>query len=173
MLDLETLGNSAGCAIVSIGAVGFDRYGAQPPGSEFYRVINLESSMLQKMRIDAGTLKWWFKQSPEARAVFDELGGGLKNALIDFCDWYLTNQFNHLWAHGAAFDPPILESALTTVGLAVPWKFHLVRDTRTLFELIGCYPDRSKGVHHHALDDAKAQAVTVQQAFLKLNKTRK
>ena len=42
MIDLETMGNTPGCAIISIGAVEFSEEGL---GAEFYCTIDLEDSV--------------------------------------------------------------------------------------------------------------------------------
>src|SRR5688572_29962905 len=86
MLDLETLGTRPGCAILSIGAVAFDRHtGALGP--EFYMVVNRKSCEAKGLTQDQSTLDWWSRQSAEAKKVLAEAENapnGLGGALVQF-----------------------------------------------------------------------------------------
>lgn len=167
MVDLETMGTSAGCAIVSIGAVRFDpEKGAI--GSEFFRSIQLQSSLDSGLRVDGSTVIWWMQQSEEARKEIIIGTDLLAQSLMDFSRFFPED--GHLWGHGAYFDPPILEAAYRAVGVPLPWKFWNVRDTRTLFDVSRVYPERTKGIHHKALNDAKVQAEAVILAYRKLGR---
>lgn len=157
MLDLETLGTKPGCPIVSIGACTFDREGV---GDYFYRKIDISSTNL---KAEPETIKWWLKQSAEAREAFE---GGIphKRATDEFKVWWLDNGCRYVWSHGASFDPPVLTAAIDIA----PWKFWDIRDTRTLYELAGIQPDRKTGTAHNALDDAINQAKAAIGAINKL-----
>lgn len=172
MLDLETLGTKPGCAIVSIGACVFNAEGVQ---GKFYRAINIITTGLA---LDPGTVVWWMGQSAEARAVFSDTARVTTfEALANFKNWWVDNELKYLtdghfvWCHGATFDAPILEAAYASVGQKAPFKFFNVRDTRTLYALADVYPDRAKGTHHNALDDAVAQAEAAIKAYSALGKT--
>ena len=56
MIDLETLGRRAGCAILSIGAVAFDL--KQGLGEEMYVVVNRQSCNAAELHEDLSTLDW-------------------------------------------------------------------------------------------------------------------
>lgn len=161
MLDLETLGNSAGCAIVSIGACRFSQEGIDP--AAFYTVVELGSDPLGV--IDPGTVLWWMGQSEEARAVFKSGARvPMRQALTDLRAW--AKGSTYLWCQGANFDAPILEAAFKRMEVSNPWRFYNVRDTRTLYQLAGVEVIRSAG-HHNALNDAVDQS---QAAIVALNK---
>ena len=64
MLDLETLGTSPGCIILSIGAVFFDKNGL---GQEFYQTIDVQSSIDAGLTMSGGTFKWWMGQQGAVR----------------------------------------------------------------------------------------------------------
>lgn len=169
MMDAETMGNRAGCAMVSLGAVEFDESGYF--GRTFYRVIDLQSCLDQGLFVEGSTVNWWLKQGDEARqSILANPDGtkpeSLNKVLLDFSDWLPRGA--RLWAHGATFDPPIIEAAYKAAGLFLPWKFRDVRDTRTIYELAGVKIDRDPNTYHHALDDAKAQASGVQASWIKL-----
>jgi len=170
MLDLETLGTKPGCAIVSIGACVFDVDGVH---DKFYRAINVTKKFgLQPLALDPGTVSWWMGQSPEARAVFsDPERVSTYDAILDFKNWWITQAplnlhvAEFLWCHGATFDAPILEAVYNAIDDVPPFKFYNVRDTRTLYALADVYPDRAKGTHHNALDDAVGQAEAVIKSY--------
>jgi len=157
MLDLETVGTSAGCGILSIGASTFD-------GKEkFYERIDPASSRIY-LREDIGTLRWWNSQD---RQLKEEAFGGTKElvAVLDsFHDWFrsLNNKDykqTFVWGNGADFDLPILGWAYLRVNRPIPWHTYNGRCYRTLKNLmphVKAPPRASK--KHHALDDAIYQA---------------
>jgi hypothetical protein len=159
MLDLETLGRSAGCVVLSIGAVRFDmEKGLQ---EEFYRVIDLDTSLAAGLKVEPETVAWWFQQEPEARKVLLEaMNGtacGLRTALQDLQEFLKPDDL--IWGNGATFDNAIVVAAAEAVNLPRPWSYRNDRCFRTLRSL---YPDvnwpQTTGILHHALDDAKTQA---------------
>lgn len=176
MLDLETLGTKPGCAVVSIGACVFDMGGVH---DKFYRPINVTKQFgFRKLALDAGTVSWWMGQSEEARAVFvDPARVSTYDAIVDFKNWWITkaplnlHDGEFLWCHGATFDAPILEALYNWIDDVPPFKFYNVRDTRTLYALANVYPDRAKGTHHNALDDAVSQAEAAIKAHEALGRT--
>lgn len=176
MLDLETLGTKPGCAIVSIGACVFNMDGVQ---EKFYNIIDVTKPFGRRhLALDPSTIVWWMNQSQEARAVFaDKDRVSTYEAITGFRNWWVDKELKYLsdahyiWCHGAGFDAPILESAYDAIGHTAPFKFYNVRDTRTLYALTIISPNRSKGTHHNALDDAIAQAEAVIAGYKALGKT--
>jgi len=172
MLDLETLGTKPGCSIASIGAVSFDPI-AGSIGAKFLARISLQSCDDAGLHMDAKTVHWWMQQSEKARAnTFFGERTTLERAIFAFGGWWHDNAGpdTKLWAHGATFDPGIMEAAYLAIGEAVPWKFNLVRDTRTIFDVSGVDVNiyRDPDSHHSALKDAEAQAHAVIAAYEKL-----
>jgi hypothetical protein len=168
MVDLETFGSTPGSVVVSIGAVGFDPVGGQL-GEGFYALIDPASCAAAGLTLDPATVSWWLRQSDAARSALT--GGGdvsLRCALEAFAGWWRRHGFTCFWGHGANFDEPLLGAAYRACGLRTPWKYSASRCTRTLFDLAGVQPDRAEGVHHNALDDARAQAIAAMAAFHKL-----
>lgn len=168
MLDLETLGKTPGSVIASIGAVAFDPLaGAFRP--EFYAVVDRASCEAVGLEVDPDTLAWWARQSEEARSALAVDPMPLREALAAFTTWWREMEGERLWSQGANFDEPILAAAYRACGMAVPWKYHASRDTRTVYELAGVVVERGKGVHHNALDDALAQVDAVCRAHAHLH----
>jgi hypothetical protein len=169
MLDLETFGTRAGCAIRSIGAVVFDPY-SDEIGDRFYQNVTSESCRKSKLHFDPDTMNWWKQQSSEVQQVFDVNPVHLKMAIMTFNDWFRSSSAEFVWSHGAAFDPPVYEATCHAVGFKAPWNYRGVRDTRTLFELAGLKTEDLPftGMKHNALDDAIHQAKCVQEAMKRL-----
>ena len=69
MIDIETMGNKPGSAIVSIGAVMFDPKNWEDPDkkSKFYSTINLQSCLDCGLEVDGSMVYWWMQQSEDAR----------------------------------------------------------------------------------------------------------
>lgn len=168
MCDLETLATTPNAAILSLGAVTFD------PNSEeiyesFYKKICLDSLINFDHFIDDETIKWWGNQSKAAQdEAFSQDGRTdielVLNEFYKFCQGCTA-----FWSHGSSFDLVILEHYFRQIKKPAPWNFWQLRDTRTLFDL-GFDPEMPKDNLHHALEDARRQAIGVQNIFNKLNR---
>ena len=163
MVDLETLGRKAGCVIVAIGAVKFNRkLGIIDRDNTFYRAITVESAMRFGLHVDPGTLKWWMQQSPEAQAVFnDPAAVGIQQALVEFAEWVADDSDYDkikMWGNGASFDNSILSAAYEAVDIIQPWHFWNDRCYRTVKSDYPTVQMTRTGIYHHALDDAMTQA---------------
>lgn len=164
MVDIETLGTAPGSVTLSIGAVAFDPERGDL-GDEFYRVISIASSLRWRAAVDAKTVTWWKDRSPAAQAVvFEALAGGsdLSAVLGDFADW-LGRQHDpkalRLWGNGSDFDNVHLAAGYALVNQPLPWRFFNNRCFRTLKNLFPGREPKRVGEHHHALDDARHQAL--------------
>lgn len=165
MVDIETLGTHPGAVILSIGAVRFDD-GGVIEGTDFYRCIDVFSSLMAGLTIDRQTVEWWREQAPEARGPLLNAQHTLSDALSDFGRWLEGEP--RVWAKGPDFDLVLLQAAYNALGLQQPWAYRNARDVRTLLSLV---PPESIGttwIKHHALDDAKAQAEAVRGAYSRL-----
>jgi DNA polymerase III epsilon subunit-like protein len=162
-IDIETLGTTPGCIVLSIGACEFDDRG-EILGT-FHTHIDVEDSMNCGMHVDASTILWWLAQSKEAQdaitnacpCALDETLAKLQAAF----DW--TDK--RVWCNGAAFDFPILTAAHNKVGKKVPWAYYNEMDMRTLKGL--CTKAEwnqfkvAPTLKHDGLADAIAQAKTI------------
>lgn len=181
MLDLETLGTKPGCVILSIGAVVFDPFTRldltlppQQPAPDFYRNIDLFSSLMAGLEIEQATVEWWRGQSDEAKQAFTSSMSpySLRTALIHFSEWLTSVESSIddivVWAKSPSFDCAILRAAYRACGIATPWSFRNEADVRTAY-LLHDYkePKTGDGVKHNALDDAKFQANNVRAAIYK------
>jgi inhibitor of KinA sporulation pathway (predicted exonuclease) len=156
MVDLETLSTESNAAIVAIGAVLIDL----ERGSfvdKFYRVVDPESAIAAGGHVSGSTLKWWLKQSDEARHAIAEHGIPLKQALEVFSSWVPNKA--EVWGNGATFDNVVLTNAYNAVGLTRPWSYRNDRCYRTLKSLYPHVPVTYVGTAHNALNDAESQGM--------------
>ena len=169
MFDLETMSTDPRATILTLGAVKFDPF-TDEFFDEMYIRIDIEEQEKLGREIDPNTLEWWGKQDPEImmEAFSDDDRISLNEAMDQFhkfawgCD--------KVWSHGAVFDIVIIEDLLRQMGRTEPWKFWDCRDTRTLFDLAN--PDMPQSAKHNALEDAKRQAIGVQNVMRKLGRSR-
>ena len=170
MVDLETLGQRAGCQVLSIGAVAVDPVTGEL-GEEYYRVVKLGDDNFG-LHIDADTLSWWEKQHPKARKVLTQAKAvrgnrTLDKALVEF-NKYLA-QFGpkvvKIWGNGSDFDNAILIACYKATGVQNGWDFWNNRCFRTLKNLAPSIKQERIGTYHNALDDAKTQALHAIKIF--------
>jgi len=160
MVDLETLGNKSYSALLSIGAVEFD-INTGETGKEFYKIIDLQSSLDAGLKVNGDTFYWWLQQSQDARDEICKKGENLSKVLGDFTLYFnsLNNPEIQIWGNGSNFDIGLLEDAFEVCQLKIPWNFRHVRDVRTL---VSFNPKIKKnyqfnGIEHHPSDDCKHQ----------------
>lgn len=156
VLDIETTGTSPGCCILSIGAATTDRQ------YEFYQTIwHASQKEVYGLQDDYDTLRWWDKQSAEARNEAFSGTMGLVSALGKFSDWVqsLPAKDKFFWGNGSDFDQPILAYAYKAVDMKNPFGFNnrCYRTLKNLYPNVKA-PTDFEGIKHHALWDAKHEA---------------
>lgn len=171
MVDLETLGSTPGCVILSIGAVAFS---AEPPYLDegFYIVVNTEDCMAHYLSQEPDTVAWWDRQSEEARQVVGQARDTktsvpLRLALEKFNEYLGNNpRQTALWGNGSDFDNAILAVAYRMVAVESgdptfkpAWDHWNNRCYRTLKNLVRGPKLERVGTYHNALDDARSQAL--------------
>lgn len=170
MVDVESLGNTPGCQLLSIGAVWFDPMN-DAYGDELYIPIKCEKAM--GLHVDPDTVAWWAKQSDAARKVFSD---SRAISTIEACVAYQefvekgAGKGTYFWSHGASFDYPLLAAVFKAQGFTMIPPYWQSRCTRTIYDAAGIDSKRElaemrTGAHHNALDDARAQAKLVTKAF--------
>lgn len=170
MLDLETFSTAPNAAIVQIGACFFDPVSTEI-GDKFAANVNLASSLMLGLHVDPNTVEWWSNREHGHLMANPK---PLAFVVSMFRDWFLSGPDGkeaNIWSHGAAFDVPVLDSSYRACGIAVPWGYRHVRDTRTLFALaldLGWEKPDGKEPAHEGLADAVAQAILVQDAMKKV-----
>lgn len=164
MLDLETMGLDPNAAIISIGAVHFDKVTLH---SEFYTPVSLKSCMDLGLTTTQSTVDWWQRQSVEARMAWQtEDAPMLLDALSHLTQWLReigTEKEICPWGNGADFDLTILGSAHRALGVDPHWRYYNHHCFRTMKNMFRVADFPRVGTHHNALDDAKHQAVHLQR----------
>lgn len=158
MIDIETKGKKAGCAILSIGAVVFNRKTGRSVDT-FYANLDTDFQELVGFHVDQSTMDWWKEQPEQAWNQTQTDKESIIQVLGNLKKWFESHKCTKMWCQGASFDAPILEHAFATFGIEQPWKFWNVRDTRTAYDVTNFNRDSipREGTYHNALDDSLHQ----------------
>ncbi|RRO02432.1 3'-5' exonuclease [Pectobacterium aquaticum] len=180
MIDIEALGKKANAPIGSIGAVFFNPQTGEL-GEKFYCRVDFENDMLNGAVPDGDTIKWWLRQSSDARAeLISDDATPIWGALSAFSDWLTDHAESlgtlHVWANSPSFDCTILKTAFERTDIDVPWNYWNELDVRTMkevgFAIMNMTPflgtAETIGVKHNALDDAISQVALVSAVMSRL-----
>ena len=165
MIDLEGLATGPDTTILTIAAQAFDPFGTGHYDQHFYARVTLESQ--ENRAIDNGTIEWWANQPEHAR---EEAFGKqdripLDQALDELSKLIWRSKL--IWSQGPTYDMNILEHAYKSYGKPLPWKYYMVRDSRTVFSL---WPEQPIPLtSHHALEDCRRQISMLQNTLKYLN----
>jgi len=170
MLDIESLSTKTNASIMTIGAVKFDRNSFKVK-EKFYKRISRKSNEQFNRDFDEATINWWHSQSEQAKKeIFENKDRiNLSTALQELSIFCRGSKC--VWANGVAFDIPILESAYRDCNLDCPWKFWVVRDVRTIYDIGNMNLTVFKRLnkldkhHHNALHDCITQLLCFEQAM--------
>jgi hypothetical protein len=167
MIDIEGLATGPETCILTIAAQGFDPFGTGYYDKHYYTRVSLESQ--ENRAIDNGTIEWWATQHEHAREeAFGEQGRvPLDQALDELGKLIWHSQL--IWSQGPTYDMNILEHAYKSYNKPLPWKYYMVRDSRTVFSLWPGQP--IPPTSHHALEDCRRQIGMLQRTLDHLNVT--
>lgn len=170
VVDLETLGKSAGAVIASIGVVIVDVGQRMGIVDEFYSRVALSQGRLR----EADTLAWWEQQkvkNPEAWVeVFSSGARPSLHYVLEALAKFLGRHFDQvgpveLMGNGSEFDNVLLADAYDKWGIEQPWQFRGNQSLRTavwmgrkLLDIDPKYDLQFDGIQHHALHDARHEA---------------
>ena len=171
MLDIETLSTANNASILTIGAIKFSRDSFRVT-KKFYKRITHDSNEYYERDFNQDTVNWWNTQDKEAKKeIFENKDRIDLNLALQELSIFIGNSRAKIWANGAAFDIPILESAYEACDLDVVWKFWNVRDVRTIYDIGDVNLNNFKrennllGNHHNALDDCVSQLAAMEKAM--------
>lgn len=161
MIDIETLGTKADSVVLTIGALRFNPDTMDDPTEGLHLYLEVDEQTSAGRSVSEDTMAWWGEQAEEVREdVFREDGRiGIAAALDQLAEF--LRDADAVWAQGPTFDMIILENLYESNGRKVPWRFHRVRDSRTLFSVLGD-PRGQFPLAHNALVDCYHQAKGVQ-----------
>jgi hypothetical protein len=161
MIDLEGLATGPDTTILTIAAQAFDPFGSGYYDKHYYARVTLESQ--ENRTIDNGTIAWWATQPEHAR---EEAFGEQDRIPLDQALDELGKLIWHsklIWSQGPTYDMNILEHAYKSYGKSLPWKYYMVRDSRTVFSL---WPELPiPPTSHHALEDCRRQIGMLQDTL--------
>ena len=161
MIDIETLSTKAESVVLTIGALRFDPNSNVDPTEGLHLYLDVDEQTAAGRSISEDTMAWWSEQAEEVREdVFREDGRtSILPALYQLSEF--IGNADGVWAQGPTFDMIILENLYASFNLKAPWKYHRVRDSRTLFSVLGD-PRGQFPMAHNALVDCYHQAKGVQ-----------
>ena len=167
MIDIETIAVEPNATILTIAGQSFDPFGTGYHPQYYYARIDFESQ--EARAINQNTLDWWATQAADVREeAFNELDRIPLDKALDEIGKLIWKS-NRMWCQGPAFDATILENAYKSYGKALPWQYHKVRDSRTVFSL---WPDLPKPpTSHNALEDCRRQIGMLQSTLKHFNIT--
>ncbi len=156
-IDLETCALCPTAAVMSIGAVAWNRHGKKTPffkhgdnGEEcfdpmysFSTHIDMRTEFLDGFTFDQQTADWWARQSKEAKDALTEhdeepakyIEYAVKE-LMEFIECVKENTAADrvcLWCQGTDFDIAILRNICYKYGINIPVSYKHFRDHRTFF----------------------------------------
>ena len=166
MLDIETMGVKPDTLVLSIAAVAFDEFNDISTYSDLQHLDLLLDTEEQAHRSIDKETEWWWNQRDEAvrEKIFGDVGrvsiDDALDQLIKFC-W----QKSRIWCQGPTLDITVLTHLFSERGKGVPWGYGVVRDSRTLLDLVEV---EQPPATHDSIEDCVRQIVGVQQAIKKL-----
>ena len=165
MIDLEGLATGPNTCILTIAAQAFDPFGTGYYDQHYYARVDLESQ--PDRDIDNGTIEWWATQPTHAREeAFHEQGRIPLDQALDELGKLIWHS-KLIWSQGPTYDMNILEHAYKSYRKPLPWKYYMVRDSRTVFSL---WPEQPiPPTSHHALEDCRRQIGMLQNTLKYLN----
>jgi exodeoxyribonuclease VIII len=197
MIDIETLGTTAGSPVVTIGAVLFDPFKCDTSECLVQRAINIRvdisDSVNLSLGVDGNTIRWWFEQEDEAiKALVGDDCIPMKEALLKlrryctdrgrhvseefFDDLHKMPKASTFWAKDPDFDMQLLRYYYEHPDMKVPlpWDFWDCMSVRTIQAL--AWPEGKEarpvfkvaGVAHDARWDAITQAMQIQAGMLRM-----
>lgn len=166
-LDIETMGVKPDTKVLSIAAVAFDPFEITSDFSQNPKLDLLVNIDEQENRtIDEETIWWWSQREQSVRdKIFGEKNrvsvADALDLLIKFC-W----QKSTVWCQGPTLDITVLTHLFEEHNKGVPWKYNVVRDSRTLLSLVEIEDEPE--ATHDAIQDCYRQCRMTQRAIKKL-----
>lgn len=157
-IDFETCALCPTAAVMSVGAVAWNRHNIESPfftvskdsnkldaDCVFSAHVDLRSMFVDGFTFDADTAKWWSMQSEKAKEAvleWDSEEGScftIEAVIRHFIEWVddvkmATGETDVcLWSQGSDFDIAILRNICYKYGIKVPVCYKNFRDHRTFF----------------------------------------
>ena len=177
VIDIETLGNFYGGAVIEIGAAAFPVQHMPVAGCPdvchedtmwtFSRAINLDASLALGFQSAQENRLWWRSHKEVLDSILQE-GRDLercapKAAITAFRTWLSElGDCPHriYWGNGPEFDMSILQAYFDVLSIPLPWTYRQLASFRSLRALCPDFaaPDIVNKAPHRALSDAIYEA---------------
>ena len=165
MIDIEAYADTPDSAPAQIALVFFDRDDPSLPFTEFLYHPTPISSMRLGMKVTADTLVWW---DDKGLGIHPQTGQPITEILSEIhkvMDTYAKHGIR-AWSRGNSYDLSIMKLLYQRTCMRLPWQFWMERDVRTWLE--GCRYTSPRKNDHHALRDARNQALDIIEATASL-----
>ena len=171
MLDLETMGIGEKAAILEISLVPFCLDAAPVDVEPFHKTIDLTSCLLEGMKVEDDTQRWWMKQEAQAKwNLRHSEKTDIRDAIRQSHDWLsaLCSGYEvHLWCRGLNFDVPKYERCVRMLlEERTPYDWWNLEDARTYAHTFDVHNAdiEFEGIRHTAAADCQHQIRIVQEA---------
>ena len=162
MIDIECLGTSRDCIIVSVGAVRFDIKTGEISAKQYWE-LGLGEQQKRGRTIDSSTIMWWANQSVETLTALKSTN---RIAILDF-----IREFNKFiegkcffWAKGTNYDLEIIGDLYRLYEQRPPFRYSKWLDARVYYFIgkqLGILPKYTNNAPHNALEDAAFQTKVI------------
>ncbi|MBL4893246.1 MAG: 3'-5' exoribonuclease, partial [Emcibacter sp.] len=138
MIDIETLDTARTAVVIQVAAVTFeyDLHGYYKELNSFNIPLRVGPQVDGGRTISASTIDWWLgedKYKVFSQIICDGYDRPGDDCLLELKGELSFSNCDEYWFQGPTFDAIILEDLLGE-GV-VPWKYHQVRDQRTVDNL--------------------------------------
>lgn len=172
MLDLETMGIGEKAAILEISLVPFRLDGTPVDVEPFHKTIDLTSCLLEGMKVEDDTQRWWMKQEAQAKwnlrhSEKTDIRDAIRHShawLAALCSGYEV----HLWCRGLNFDVPKYERCVRMLlEERTPYDWWNLEDARTYAHTFDVHNADIEfvGTRHTSEADCHHQIRIVQEAY--------
>lgn len=152
--DFETCALCPTAAVMSLGAVAWNRNAANSPFEacdamprymEFSAHVDLRGMFVDGFTFDRQTADWWARRGDNAKKAVlasdsaESPCSPIQNVISDFFDWLTDLKTSaggaplYLWCQGTDFDMAILRNICSRYGMEIPVPYQNFRDHRTFF----------------------------------------
>lgn len=174
MLDIETMGTTPGCVVLSIGATTF-KLDDSPHYTQqtFFKVLNLTESLELGLRIESSTLKWWLTQNHQTlkNQLMEDGAFPLPGLLEIFNEWLSDNMVECVWGNSASFDCGLLRAVYEAAKVRPYWSHRNEMCYRTVKNLCPEIPlaEKDGDRAHDPVYDAQYQIQYLKKVINHLN----
>ena len=171
MLDLETMGIGEKAAILEISLVPFCLDRTPVDVEPFHKTIDLTSCLLEGMKVEDDTQRWWMKQDAQAKwNLRHSEKTDIRDAIRQSHDWLsalCVGYEVHLWCRGLNFDVPKYERCVRMLlEERTPYDWWNLEDARTYAHTFDVHNADIEfvGTRHTSEADCHHQIRIVQEA---------